>query len=70
MIYSYYTSKRYTMSKDTFKTALSRVEVDPGFPSDLTGHAEILLKEKKIKVIPDWKKALRPEFMQKAPASA
>ena len=28
--------------------------------------AEILLREKKIKAIPDWKKALRPEFMQRA----
>jgi hypothetical protein len=28
--------------------------------------AEVLLREKKIKEIPDWKKALRPEFMQKA----
>jgi NitT/TauT family transport system substrate-binding protein len=74
VIYQYYTSKGYKMSKDTFKTALSRVEVDPGFPSDLTGylthHAEVLLKAKKIKAIPDWKKALRPEFMEKARASA
>jgi ABC-type nitrate/sulfonate/bicarbonate transport system substrate-binding protein len=74
VIYSYYTSKGYKMSKETFKTALSRVEVNPGFPSDLTGylthHAEVLLREKKIKAIPDWKKALRPEFMEKARASA
>jgi hypothetical protein len=28
--------------------------------------AEVLLREKKIKEIPDWKKALRPEFMQRA----
>jgi len=73
VVYEYYASKGYKMSKDTFKTALSRVEVNPGFPSDLTGylthHAEILLKEKKIKAIPDWKTALRPEFMQKARAS-
>ena len=74
VIYGYYTSKGYKMSKEIFKTAIGRVEVDPGFPSDLEGylanHAEILLKEKKIKRIPDWKKALRPEFMQKARASA
>jgi ABC-type nitrate/sulfonate/bicarbonate transport system substrate-binding protein len=74
VIYSYYTSKGYKMSKETFKVALSRVEVNPGFPSDLNDylnhHAEILLKEKKIKAIPDWKKALRPEFMEKARASA
>jgi hypothetical protein len=28
--------------------------------------AEVLLREKKIKEIPDWSKALRPEFMQRA----
>ena len=74
VIYGFFTSKGYKMSKDTFKVALSRVEVDPGFPADLNGylthHAEILLKEKKIKAIPDWKKALRPEFLEKARASA
>ncbi|MFN3656023.1 MAG: ABC transporter substrate-binding protein [Pseudolabrys sp.] len=74
VVYEYYASKGYKMSKDTFKTALSRVEVDPGFPADLTGyltnHAKILLDAKKIKAIPDWKKALRPEFMQKARATA
>ena len=34
-IYGFYTSKGYKMSKDTFKSALARVEVDPGFPADL-----------------------------------
>lgn len=71
-LYSFYTSKGYKMSQDTFQKALSRVEVHPGFPSGLepymTHHAEILLKAKKIKAIPDWKKVLRPEFMKKAMA--
>jgi hypothetical protein len=53
---------------------MSRVEVDPGFPSDLKPYmqeqAEILLKDKKIPAIPDWSKALRPEFMAKARASS
>ena len=43
---------------------------NPGFPSDLSPYmqaqAEILHKEKKIAAIPDWSKALRPEFMQQA----
>jgi sulfonate transport system substrate-binding protein len=73
-IYSFYTSKGYKMSQKTFQLALSRVEVDPGFPKDLgpymQGHAEILLKEKKIKAIPDWKKALRPDFLEKARAQS
>ena len=30
--------------------------------------AEILLREKKISAIPDWKKALRPDLMEKASA--
>lgn len=71
-MYSFYTSKGYKMSQDTFQKALSRVEVDPGFPSGLepymTHHAEVLLKAKKIKAVPDWKKVLRPEFMKKAMA--
>ena len=70
VIYSFYTSKGYKMSTDTFGKALSRVEVNPGFPRDLepylTHHAKILLAEKKISAIPDWKKALRPDFLDKA----
>ncbi len=74
VIYSFYTDKGYKMSIDSFKTALSRVEVDPGFPPDLKPYmqeqAEILLREKKINAIPDWSKALRPDFMEKARASS
>jgi len=73
VIYSFYTDKGYKMSIDSFKTALARVEVDPGFPSDLKPYmqeqAEILLREKKISAIPDWTKALRLDFMQKARAA-
>jgi NitT/TauT family transport system substrate-binding protein len=69
-IYGFYASKGYTMSQDTFRKALATVDVDPGFPSDLGGymaqHAEVLLREKKIAAIPDWSKALRPDFMERA----
>lgn len=72
VIFSFYQSKGYTMSKDTFKKALARVEVGPGWPSDLVPYmqkqAEILLGEKKIKAIPDWNKVLRTEFMKQAGA--
>ena len=65
MIYSFFTSKGYSMSRDTFAKALARVEVNPGFPADLQPQlqkdAEVLLREKKISAIPDWKKALRPD---------
>jgi ABC-type nitrate/sulfonate/bicarbonate transport system substrate-binding protein len=71
-IYAFYTSKGYKLSPETFGKALATVEVNPTFPSDLRGYmqreAETLLREKKIKEIPDWSKALRPEFMQKAKA--
>ena len=71
-IYSFYTSKGYTMSKDTFTKALARVEVQPGWPADIVPYmqmqAEILLKENKIKAIPDWKQALRMEFLKQAGA--
>jgi NitT/TauT family transport system substrate-binding protein len=72
VIYSFYTSKGYTMSRETFAKALARVEVNPGFPADLVPSlqrdAEVLLREKKISAIPDWKKALRPDFWAKASA--
>jgi ABC-type nitrate/sulfonate/bicarbonate transport system substrate-binding protein len=74
VIYGFFTSKGYKMSLDTFQKALGKVDVDPGFPSDLgpymEHHARVLLQEKKIKAIPDWKKALRPDFMEKARAGA
>jgi ABC-type nitrate/sulfonate/bicarbonate transport system substrate-binding protein len=70
VIYSFFTSKGYKMDEKTFQTAMGRVEVDPGFPSDLvpylTHHAEVLLKEKKISKMPDFKVALRTDFMDKA----
>ena len=70
VIYSFFTGKGYKLSKDTFAQALARVEVSPGFPADLQpylqGEAEILLREKKINAMPDWKKALRPDFWAKA----
>ena len=73
-IYAFYTSKGYSMSQDTFRKAMSTVDVDPGFPSGLKPYmqeqAEVLLKEKKIAAIPDWGKALRPDFMEKARAGA
>jgi ABC-type nitrate/sulfonate/bicarbonate transport system substrate-binding protein len=70
VIHAFFTSKGYKLSKDTFAQALARVEVSPGFPKDLQpyleGEAKVLLREKKIDAIPDWKKALRPEFWAKA----
>ena len=69
-IYGFYSSKGYSMSEDTFRKALATIDVDPGFPSDLgpymQHHAEVLLKERKIAAIPDWSKALRPEFIERA----
>jgi NitT/TauT family transport system substrate-binding protein len=74
VIHSFFTSKGYKMDPDTFAKAMGRVEVDPGFPSDLvpylTHHAEVLVQEKKIKAIPDWKTALRTEFFEKAKAGS
>jgi len=71
-VYAYYKSKGYTMSKATFTKALARVEVNPGSPAEfgpyMQTQAEVLLKEKKIKAIPDWKTVLRPEFFKQASA--
>jgi NitT/TauT family transport system substrate-binding protein len=74
VIYSFFTSKGYSMKPETFATAMGRVTVDPGFPKDLvpymTNHAEVLLQEKKISAMPDFKKVLRTEFMDKAQAGS
>jgi NitT/TauT family transport system substrate-binding protein len=74
VIYGFYTDKGYTMSRESFAKALARVDVNPGFPEDLKAYmqeqAEILLRERKISAIPDWSKALRPDFMAKARAGA
>jgi ABC-type nitrate/sulfonate/bicarbonate transport system substrate-binding protein len=70
VIYSFYASKGYNISRDTFAKALARVEVSPGFPADIATNlqrdAEVLLREKKISAIPDWKRALRPDLWAKA----
>jgi sulfonate transport system substrate-binding protein len=70
VIYTFFTSKGYTMSREIFGKALANVEVDVGFPADARPYlqqiAEGLLKEKKISAVPDWNKALRTEFMAKA----
>jgi len=70
VIYGFFTSKGYAMSRETFAKALAKVEVNPSFPSDLAPalgrDAEVLLREKKISAIPDWKKALRPDLWAKA----
>ncbi len=73
VIYAFYASKGYKMAPQTFATALSRVEVNPGFPdlkSYMQQQAEILVQNKTIKTIPDWSKALRSDFMEKAKAGA
>ena len=35
----------------------------------MTHHAEVLLDAKKIKAMPDWKKAFRKDFLKKAMAT-
>ena len=74
VIYKFYADKGYNMSLDTFAKSLSRVEVNPGFPRDLQPYmqqqAEILLADKKINALPDWKTALRPDFMERARAAS
>ena len=71
-IFAFYKSKGYKMSPETFAKAIATVEVRPTFPGNLRDYmqqqAQILMRAKKIKQMPDWSKALRPEFMQKAGA--
>jgi NitT/TauT family transport system substrate-binding protein len=70
VIYSFFKSRGYTMSRETFAKAIGRVDVSPGFPADLQPYmekeAQILVKAKRIKKVPDWKTALRPDLWAKA----
>ncbi len=64
---------RATTCPRTFsKRRSGTVDVNPGWPAGLEAYmqkeAEVLLREKKIAAIPDWKKALRPDFWSKASA--
>jgi sulfonate transport system substrate-binding protein len=72
-IYAFYADKGYDMSQETFKTALAKVEVGPGWPDGLedymTQHAEVLLKNEKISKMPDFSTAFRKEYMEKATSS-
>jgi ABC-type nitrate/sulfonate/bicarbonate transport system substrate-binding protein len=74
VIYGFYADKGYKISPETFATALSRVEVNPGFPADLKPYmqqqAEILLRNKTINAVPDWSTALRPDLMERARTAA
>jgi NitT/TauT family transport system substrate-binding protein len=72
-IFAFYASKGYKMTPQVFSTALSRVDVHPGFPdlkSYMQKQAEILIEAKRIKAAPDWNKVLRPDFMEKAMGKA
>lgn len=74
VIYAFYTSKGYKLSRDTFKKALSGIRVNPGFPpeSDLKPYmdryADELFKAKKIKAKPDLDKVMLRQFMKTAEA--
>ncbi len=70
VIYGFYTSKGYKMSPETFARAVGTIDVAPQFPADVKGYmqgeAQTLIKAGRIKEMPDWSRALRQEFMQKA----
>ena len=74
VIYDFYKSKGYQMTKETFKKAIATVDVNPGFPADkellpyMKYQAEELVKHKKIKEVPDFAKVFLRQFMQKAMA--
>jgi taurine transport system substrate-binding protein len=71
-IHAFYAAKGYTVPPGTLAKALALVEVDPGSPSELEPYlreqADILLRQKIISAVPDWKKALRGDLWAKASA--
>jgi ABC-type nitrate/sulfonate/bicarbonate transport system substrate-binding protein len=72
-IFAFYADKGYSMSQETFKSALAKVEVEPGWPDGLEDymmkHAEVLLRTEKISKMPDLGTAFRKDFMEKAMSS-
>ena len=70
VIYSFFTGKGYTLQQGHVRAGAGARRGEPGLPGRppayLQGEAEILLREKKINAMPDWKKALRPDFWAKA----
>ena len=74
VIYKFYTSKGFNMSRDTFKKALAGLKVNPGFPPEndlrpyMERYADELLKAKKIKTTPDIDKIMLRQFMKTAEA--
>jgi len=72
-IFAFYADKGYNMSEDTFKKALAKVEVNPGWPDGLEPymqhHAEVLMKNDKLSKMPDFSTAFRKEYMEKAMSS-
>jgi ABC-type nitrate/sulfonate/bicarbonate transport system substrate-binding protein len=72
VIHAFYAAKGYTVPRDTLAKALALVEVNPSSPGDLEPYlkdqADILLRQRLISAVPDWKKALRPDLWNKAGA--
>jgi ABC-type nitrate/sulfonate/bicarbonate transport system substrate-binding protein len=72
VVHAFYTGKGYTVPRDTLAKALALVEVIPSSPGDLEPYlkeqADILLKQRLISAVPDWKRALRPDLWAKAGA--
>ena len=71
-IWEFYKSKGYTASREMIAQAVGRLDVRPEFGPELRPYlaeqADLLLKDKKIRDIPDWNKVLRREFLEKAKA--
>ncbi len=65
-----YREQGYDLIKATIARALGRLEIRTDFAPELrpylTQEAEELRRDKKIKAVPDWDKALRGEFLAEA----
>ena len=71
-IYSFYSSKGYNLSRETFRKALEGIKVSPGFPPEselkpyMDRYADELLKANKIQSKPDIDKVMLRQFMEHA----
>lgn len=74
IVWKVFQSRGYKLPESVIATALGRLGVNPDYIPELepylTEQSEILVNEKKISAVPDWKQVLNREVITKARAKA
>lgn len=74
IVWKVFQSRGYQLPESVIASALDKLGVNPDYIPELepylTEQSEILVKEKKISAVPDWKEALNRKVIQKARGQA